>query len=1212
VFAFALALAIVPATATAERIVLEYDFDSPELAPAAEGSVVVRSPGCATFNEPGLPLLPARRAAVLLPPGHRVTAVRAVASSPSTLTGHHVVAHAVTPRPISDPGPFPPTLAEPSVYQSDASYPPEAARLVTEQTSWGHKIAYLRVYPVAYHPLSGLLTSYERVRLEIDTELAPGADPASLPNLRRDAATVERLRSMVANPEALDGYTGSRAAPVANHRIDPDNYPYVIVTTAGMAEAYHGLAVYESSRGWRTKIMLIEEITDLYPGLDSAERLRNFVIDAFNTWGTRYLMLGGDSDAVPVRNLYVDAGGTIDAFPGDCYYEALDGNWNTDLDELWGEPGEEDFAGELAAGRITARTPADLAKWMHKNSMYAEDPVVAELQKALFLGERMDDVPTYACIYMDDVKDYCCDWGYCTSGYPDGFQKQMLCDGPGYEWGSGDVIALFNSGYPTSHHLGHANTTYGMKMSNPDAARFTNDGVTHSYAFMSTQGCYSNNFDNGGSQAISEAFTLDDNCAVAFLGNTRYGWYCPGYDIGPSQHYDREFVDAVYGEGITLVGDANVDSKIDVVWQMDPWNRWCHYELCLLGDPAMPQWNNYVSPLTVSYAGTYVMGQGPTTITVRSGSFPVPQATVTIYTDDLSVCVTGTTNYQGQVTLTPQPADIAPLRIKAVKPAYRPGTGTMTVDPGQQPWLTWSATEIDDDQDGGSFGDGDGQADMGETVQLRVTLRNVGHAPAPNTVVTLSCADPRIEIADGVASYGTIEPESDGTNSDDLLIRVPLGIADLDVACFQVQMACGGHTPWDGAFDVLLHAPVLTLHSWTFDDTVTGDGNGKLSPGEVFQVRVVLENTGSDGAREVQATLSSTEPLVGMLTAEAGVPLVPAAGQSELSPPFQAVLDPAMPTEAMIRFDLSVVTWCGQTLAAGFEVRVASLVEELFEADSFWTVGAPGDDATQGLWVRVDPIGTYVYGQPAQTEDDHTPEGVACFVTKQGGIGAPANQGDVDGGRTTLTSPIYDLTQAVEPRLVYWRWYTNNLAQNPNEDFWQVDVSSDGGATWVNLENTSESANSWVRMEFDLSNYIQLTSRVRLRFIASDEGNDSCVEAALDDLSIESGRSPTSLEPTSSAPRFGIERLAPNPAFGSGAGSTIEFALSQGGDVALRLYHVDGKLAATLIQRSMPAGVHRLHWAARDEAGRPIPAGLYFLRLESAGQSEVRKVTLIH
>lgn len=93
--------------------------------------------------------------------------------------------------------------------------------------------------------------------------------------------------------------------------------------------------------------------------------------------------------------------------------------------------------------------------------------------------------------------------------------------------------------------------------------------------------------------------------------------------------------------------------------------------------------------------------------------------------------------------------------------------------------------------------------------------------------------------------------------------------------------------------------------------------------------------------------------------------------------------------------------------------------------------------------------------------------------------------------------------------LSYWRWYTNNLGDNPSTDIWMVQVSEDAGDNWINLENTNLSDNSWSKMVFFLEEYITLSQEVQFRFIAEDTFHDgeygsggSIVEAAIDEINI--------------------------------------------------------------------------------------------------------------
>ncbi len=177
-------------------------------------------------------------------------------------------------------------------------------------------------------------------------------------------------------------------------------------------------------------------------------------------------------------------------------------------------------------------------------------------------------------------------------------------------------------------------------------------------------------------------------------------------------------------------------------------------------------------------------------------------------------------------------------------------------------------------------------------------------------------------------------------------------------------------------------------------------------------------------------------------------------------------------------------------------------VEDDMEVDTGWVVGAAGDDATTGVWTRVDPNGT-----PAQPEDDHTPDpGTMCFVTGQGELGGGIGENDVDNGHTTLTSPVLDLAGKGGAIISYWRWYSNDQGASPNADIFVIDISNDDGSTWTNVETIGpagpETGGGWFQHSFSVSDFVEPTSEVRLRFIAADEGDGSIVEAAVDDFEV--------------------------------------------------------------------------------------------------------------
>ena len=449
-----LCFAVAPAAATVR---VELSFEAPTITQRPDGSVFVAAPECTTFNEPGLPLLPARRAVVLLPPGETVTAIRVRTQGLHEIGGAYLVAPAQRPQPISLPGPYPPTEPDPGVYGSDAVYPSEASRLVIEQKGWGHGLAFLRVFPVSYRPVSGRLAWHERVIVEVDTALPKGGSADTIPRLRNSERVTDRLSALVENPQDLALYRGAETVSLFESLLDPDYYPYVIVTSAALKEAFRPVAEFQSSRGLRARIMTVEEILESYPdGRDVPESIRLFIIDAYENWGTEFVLLGGDAEGVAPRYLYlkidVTAGTTREGIPADCYYEGLDGTWNTDNDGFWGEPGEEDLVGEIAVGRVPASYTSQVDNWRHKNEMYTEQPVVSQVKKALFVGEILwYDPYTSGDEEMDELlygADTC---GFTTIGYPADYDRRTLYDRDGI-WDKFDLIPLINEGFPAVHH----------------------------------------------------------------------------------------------------------------------------------------------------------------------------------------------------------------------------------------------------------------------------------------------------------------------------------------------------------------------------------------------------------------------------------------------------------------------------------------------------------------------------------------------------------------------------------------------------------------------------------------------------------------------------------------------------------------------------------------------------------------------------------------
>jgi len=163
-----------------------------------------------------------------------------------------------------------------------------------------------------------------------------------------------------------------------------------------------------------------------------------------------------------------------------------------------------------------------------------------------------------------------------------------------------------------------------------------------------------------------------------------------------------------------------------------------------------------------------------------------------------------------------------------------------------------------------------------------------------------------------------------------------------------------------------------------------------------------------------------------------------------------------------------------------------------FEFDNSWATSAT---ATSGQWQRGVPAGDGTHGDPTADYDGSG----SCYLT-----GNQPGESDVDNGSVTLMSPVLQL-DGLDAAVSYAYWYSNDLGGAPHTDFMSVDVSSDDGVTWENARIIGPVVNSsggWFTDQFNVGDYVTPTNQVRVRFVASDTGEDSNIEAAVDDVTV--------------------------------------------------------------------------------------------------------------
>jgi len=444
----------------------------------------------------------------------------------------------------------------------------------------GYQILVLLLHPIQYNPVTGEIDYYQQLDVSIETTSSQKTS-SLFRGLERDA---KEVKSKVDNSEDIGLY--QQIHPQSS-QID-DGYDFLIVTTEEFKEYFQLLKEDHDDRGIITEIRTLSDVG----GYGRPEAIRDFIISEYNSNGIEYVLLGGDADIIPAKIIRVtgmdEDKWPISAYmPIDLYYACLDGDGPKD--------NGGDIIAEVYVGRACVGSSSEVSNFCNKTYTYMDKKRGSDiyLDDVLLAGEYKGDygISSFGGNQMDQLIDICHDDGYTTIGFPlseyniDRLYDRDLPD----EWKPQDIIDRMNAGKHFIIHSGHADYNHNMRLYSGSITGLLDNSGEPFFAYST--GCNSGGFDDpeNSRDCIAEYFTVKTiTAAFAGIWNARWGLFWSFRLDGDSSRYQREFVDAIYGEKIYNIAEANQDSREDNIHLIErSCMRFVYYGLNLFGDPTV-------------------------------------------------------------------------------------------------------------------------------------------------------------------------------------------------------------------------------------------------------------------------------------------------------------------------------------------------------------------------------------------------------------------------------------------------------------------------------------------------------------------------------------------------------------------------------------------------------------------------------------------------
>lgn len=640
------------------------------------------------FSDVGKPMLPSKEFKIALPTGMAVKSVQVVNTNREEILGEYNIFPSQPPLKVgfSDKDVV---FVEPDkqTYTSTQPYPSKLVEFVRQTDLAGQSMAVIQVYPLQYDPAGKKLALYTSITVEIvgvgGYECGDYLSPKISENNRM---TYEQMvKSMVNNPKEVQL---NSVLKMSTSMVPPGGpFAHVIITSSTYASYFQPLVDWHNQKGVKDTVITTDWIYTNYAETGDTTKIRAFIVDAYNTWGTTYFLIGGENETVPFcyRSYY-------ESTPSDQYYSDFDDDWTH----------------EVFVGRVSVGSTTEVNTFVGKVLKYEKDPPRTDYPLDVLLIGMDLDASTLTEQLKENIKSY----------IPSQFNVTKVYDSQTTNHRTATINAL-NAGQNLVNHSDHSNITvlgtgdfhHGWGIYNADVDALTNN---NQLSIIVSTGCDPNYMDDN-DDCIAEHFVLynPNQAGVAFTGNTRVGLYYSGQPMSLSSALDRLWwIELFYYKKYNL-GQTLANAKNNF-YESNNNDRHCEWTFNLLGEPEMPIWTDAPSSFVVTCAATVPMGTSSLSIHVKDATTlaPIDQAYVCLWKAG-EVYLTGYSNASGNVTFNPSPSSNGFMYVTTTKQNYIPYQKLVDV--------SYACGDITKD----------GRPDLGDLIYLISYLYKGGPGPDP-------------------------------------------------------------------------------------------------------------------------------------------------------------------------------------------------------------------------------------------------------------------------------------------------------------------------------------------------------------------------------------------------------------------------------------------------------------------------------------------------